>query len=377
MGVLALGFLLVVLAGSVRAQDAATLRLDSLFRPLSGAVPGCALGVVRDGRLLVERAYGMADLEHDVGNDTTTIFEAGSVSKQMTAAAVLLLVERGQLNLDDEARRWLPEIPPFLGRQMTVADLLHHTSGLRDWGAIVALRGWAQGSVAYTNAHVLDLVARQRALNFEPGREFLYSNTNYNLLAVLVQRVSGQTLAEFTRAELFRPLGMDRTSWRDDHTRIVRGRAIAYERRTPEPGPGVTRGDSLGAEHIAMPGDDAYGNNGLLSTVGDLLRWNEELRTGRVLGPRLGRELERQGVLPSGRIIAYAAGLFVSSYRGGPEIWHTGAVGGYRAFLARYPASKLSVAPWGQDMGPGRRAGKPGVFEEVAGSKARRYAPVS
>lgn len=317
---------------AARAQaDSAPAALDRIFaRFASRESPGCALGVARDGRVVLERAYGTADLEHDVANAPTTIFEAGSVSKQFTAAAIVLLAQQGRLSLDDDVRKHVPELPDY-GQRVRLRHMLNHTSGFRDWGVIAALEGWPRGSRTHTHTHVLDIVQRQRALNFPPGSQYLYSNTNYNLLAIIVDRVSGMPFAEFTRRSIFEPLGMRSTQWRDDYTRIVKGRAAAYERE----------GDTL---RLSMPFENVHGNGGLLTTVGDLLRWNANFDSARVGGRALVEELQRRGRLNNGREIAYAAGLFVRTYRGAPEVAHDGATAGYRAYLARYPAQRLSVA---------------------------------
>jgi CubicO group peptidase (beta-lactamase class C family) len=306
-------------------------RVDSIFAEWSApGSPGCACAVSRGGRVLVSRAYGLAELEHEAPNTPETIFEAGSVSKQITAAAVILLAQQGKLSLDDDVRKHVPEVPSY-GAPITLRHLLSHTSGLRDWGTVCEAAGQPRGSRVYTHAHVLDVIARQRALNYAPGAEYLYTNSGYSLLAITVQRVSGQTLAEFTRTQIFEPLGMARTSWRDDFTRVVKGRAQAYGRGR--------EGFSL-----VMPFEHTHGHGGLLTTAGDLLRWNENLETGRVGGPALAAELQRQGVLTSGRRIAYAQGVVVGDYRGFREISHSGATAGYRAFLVRYPEPRVSVA---------------------------------
>lgn len=340
---LAFALLLTALAGApapnalTRAQpgpaspDDPTARVDAVFAPWdSTRSPGCAVGVARDGHPILERAYGMADLEQDRPNTPATIFEAGSVSKQFTAAAVLLLAQEGRLSLDDPIRRYLSEVPDY-GRPITIRHLLTHTSGLRDWGAVAEAAGWPRTTRAHTHAHVLDIVSRQRALNFDPGAHHSYSNTGYNLAAILVSRVSGQPFADFTRARLFDPLGMTHTSWRDDHRRVVRGRATAYV-----PGRGAWR--------ILMPFEDVHGNGGLLTTVGDLLAWNENFVHGRVGGASFVAEQQRRGRLNDRREIEYAAGLYVRTWRGLREVSHSGATAGYRAFLARYPDHRLSVA---------------------------------
>ena len=202
--------------------------VDQVFAKWGPSTPGCAVGVAVDGKPALAKAYGLADLEHDVKNTPDTIFEAGSVSKQFTAAAVLLLAREGKL----VARRSGAQVHARAARTtatpLTIRHMLHHQSGLRDWGSVEGIAGWPRTTREYTHDHVLDIVSRQKALNFTPGTQYSYSNTGFNLAAIIVARVSGMPFAEFTKQRLFTPLGMTHTSWRDDHTRIVKGRAIAY-----------------------------------------------------------------------------------------------------------------------------------------------------
>ena len=310
------------------AQSDPGVRVDSMFAAWNNPQsPGCAVGVAQNGRTLVSRAYGSANLEHDIPNTPETVFEAGSVSKQFTAAAIVVLARQGKLSLDDDVRRHIPEVPDY-GTPITLRHLLNHTSGLRDWGSVMQLAGWPRGTRIYTHAHTLDVVSRQKSLNFTPGTEYSYSNTGYNLLAMVVERVSGVSFAEFSRRELFQPLGMTKTEWRDDFTRTVKGRATAY-----------TWND--GAWRQQMPFENVHGNGGLLTTVGDLLRWNQALDSGTIAGLDT---LQTQGVLSNGRQIAYALGLSVGELRGLREVSHSGATAGYRAYLARYPETGVSVA---------------------------------
>jgi len=307
-----------------------TAQVDTVFARFTSTTPGCAVGVGLDGRPALQRAYGMADLEHDVPNGAGTIFEAGSVSKQFTAAAVLLLARDGKLSLDDAVRKYIPELPDY-GVPLTIRHILTHTSGLRDWGEVAGIAGWPRGRRVHTHAHVLDIVSRQKALNFTPGTDWSYSNTGYNLAAIIVSRVSGQTFADFSRDRLFRPLGMTHTSWRDDYTRIVKGRAVAYD-STPD------------GYHEDMPFENVHGNGGLLTTVGDLLRWNENFVTPAVGDAAFIKEEQAPGRFNDGRAHDYAFGLYVRPWRGVPEVSHSGSTAGYRAFLARYPDQHLSVA---------------------------------
>ena len=317
-------------APALHAQTALELRVDSAFTRYANLdSPGCAVGVAEGGRVVLERAYGMADLERNVPITTATIFEAGSVSKQFTAAAVLLLARDGRLSLDDDVRRWVPEVHDF-GTTITLRHLLHHISGLRDWGSVAGIAGWPRNTRALSHAHVLQIISRLTELNFPPGTEYEYSNTNYNLLAMVVERASGTSFPEFTRARLFEPLGMSKTSWRDDAMRLVPGRALSYGRA------GAGWESARAVENI-------YGNCCLLTTVGDLLTWNAAFDRTR-LGPGLREDQERRGVLSNGRAISYAAGLFVNTYRGQRQVAHSGATAGYRAYAARYPEAGVSVA---------------------------------
>ncbi|HEU5468058.1 MAG TPA: serine hydrolase [Steroidobacteraceae bacterium] len=315
-------------AGAAPSVDESTI--DALFSEWTQDTPGCAVGVAENGRILLEKAYGLADLEHGVPNRPDTIFEAGSVSKQFTAAAVLLLARDGKLALDDPVRKHIPELPDYAA-PVTIRQMLHHTSGLRDWGSIEWIAGWPRGTRVYTHAHVLDILARQQRLNFPPGTHWSYSNSGYNLAVILASRVAGESFAEFTRKQIFEPLGMTRTSWRDDYTRIVKDRAIAYA--------------ATGGRYAQdMPFENVHGNGGLLTTVGDLLRWNANFESLKVGEAEFLRQMQTSGVLGTGGETGYGFGLAVGRYKGLSEIRHSGTTASYRAYLARYPEQRLSVA---------------------------------
>jgi CubicO group peptidase (beta-lactamase class C family) len=277
-------------AGRIAAQaPGASIKpeVDRLFARWTTSTPGCAVGADVKGQPVVRAAYGMADLEHDVPIALDTVFEVGSVSKQFTAAAVLLLARDGKLSLDDKVRTYIPEMPG-VAADITIRQMLNHTAGLRDWGGLAAIEGWPRTSRVHTHAHVLDFVSRQRMLNFEPGTRWSYSNTGYNLAAILVGRVSGVSFADFTKARIFDPLGMKDTSWRDDHTRIVKRRAIAYD-------------ELKGVFSTLMPFENVHGNGGLLTTVGDLLKWNANFTRPVVGDARLVEDMERRTRFNDGR----------------------------------------------------------------------------
>lgn len=308
----------------------AQAQVDTIFNRWTRTTPGCSVGANVKGAPVVRAAYGMADLEHDVPIAVDTIFEAASVSKQFTAAAVVLLARDGKLSLDDPARRYIPELPESAAA-VTIRQMLHHTAGLRDWGYLSNMAGAPRGTRIHTQEFVLDLLSRQRALNFAPGTQWSYSNSGYNLAAILVSRVSGMSFPEFTRTRIFEPLGMKDTSWRDDWTRIVKRRAVGYR-------------DRQGSFAIDLPFENVYGNGGLLTTVDDLLKWNENLDQPVVGGAAFVAELERRAVLDGGRSHEYALGLYVDTYRGVKEVDHSGGGLGYYSHLGRYPEQRVSVA---------------------------------
>jgi CubicO group peptidase (beta-lactamase class C family) len=324
---LALLAVALVLSAQSPAPDA---QVDKVFARWSVTTPGCSVGVNVKGRTVFEKAYGMADLEHGVVNRADTIIEAGSVSKQFTAAAVLLLATEGKLSLDDPARKFLPELPDY-GKPLTIRHMLQHTSGLRDWGEVAGLSGWPRTTRVHTHTHVLDILSRQRSLNFMPGDQWSYSNSGYNLAAIIVSRVSGKAFAEFTKERIFTPLGMTRTSWRDDYTRVVKDRAIAYSERA-------------GEFHTNMPFENVHGNGGLLTTVGDLLRWDQNPVERKVGDEAFVRQQHEEGHLNDGKGHGYAMGLSIREHRGLKEVSHSGSTAGYRAHLIRLPDERVSVA---------------------------------
>ena len=303
-------------------------RIDAAMASLDGGDrPGCAVGAERAGRVALTRAYGMANLEHAVPITAATVFEAGSISKQFTAAAVLLLADEGALDLEEDVRAYVPELPDY-GEKITVDHLLTHTSGLRDWGTLMFFAGWPRGDRVYTNATALEIIFRQPSLNHAPGAWWSYTNSGYVLLAEIVERVSGRSLPELTRERIFEPLGMRSTRWREDYRAVVPDRATAYEA-------------GGGGFVMAMPFEHTYGHAGLLTTVEDLLRWNAALDDGWLPG---GALMQEAGTGADGTALPYGRGLFVGTHRGTPEISHGGTTAGYRGWLARYPDQAVSVA---------------------------------
>ena len=306
------------------------LHIEKIFSRYKSANPGTQLAISRHGTIIFSKAWGMADLEHNVPLTTESITEAGSVSKQFTAAAVLLLEQQGKLSIDDDVRKYIPELPDY-GSTITLRHMMQHKSGLKDWGAVMAIAGWPRSTKTYNNDDALYVVCHQKTLNHKPGDEYLYSNSNYNLFAIIVQRVSGMSLADFTRKNIFEPAGMKHTQWRDNYKRIVVNRAMAYSKIGP-------------AYQTNMPNEYVYGNGGLLTTAEDLLIWNNYYLNGKLGNPSLLTKQLTTSPLNSGIIHRYAAGLFVGKFRGWNYVSHDGATAGYRANLDAFPELGLSIA---------------------------------
>lgn len=285
---------------------------------------------MKDGRILYERGYGLADLDHNVRIAPATVFHVGSRSKQFTAAAILMLVRDGKISLDDPIRKYVPEVPDF-GEPITLRELLHHTSGLRDQWELLGFDGWRVGNDLVTDGDILYLVSRQKELNFPPNADFTYSNTGYTLLAQVVDRVSGHSLREFTTLNLFQPLGMAHTHFRDDHGETVKHIAYGYQERNH-------------TFELSVPNYDTVGATSLLTTVDDLARWDGNFYTARVGGQQVIKQLQEVGKLNDGTPLHYAAGLYTYDYRGLKVVDHGGGDAGYVADMVRFPAQHFSVA---------------------------------
>ncbi len=298
-----------------------TSEIDQLFSWATSETPGCAVAVSQKGEVVVNRAYGLANLERAVPISPSTMFDIGSVQKQFVAAAILLLVEDGHLSLAGDIRQYFPELPDY-GHTITVDHLLTHTSGLRDWTALLQLSSESEDA--------LTMILRQRGLNFAPGEEWFYSNSGYVLLKELVARTTGMPFSEFAHERLFEPLGMATTTYADD-VRDVEDRALAYEK------------EDDGWELNILVGNERGDGGGLLSTASDLLIWNEALTNAR-LGAYVTEKLQEPAKLNNGRELSYARGLFLDEDPASRIVWHTGSAAGYKSMLARLLEQGLSLA---------------------------------
>ena len=324
-----LALCLLVTANSF-AQPEFTDKVDRVFADWNTtSSPGCALAVVKDGHIVYEHGYGMANLELNIAITPQSVFDIGSVSKQITAMAMLLLAQEHKLSLDDDVRKYLPEIPDY-GSTITIRHMLHHTSGLRNYDDLFDLEGIPEADLT-TDRDAMDLIVRQKGVNFRPGEEFLYSDTNYFLMSQIVKRVTGQTLRQFAQDRIFGPLGMTSTHFHDDHTMIVPRRATGY---APHKGGGF---------EMDMSNFEQLGDGSVMTTVEDLAKWDQNFEHPVIGGADAIRQLTRPGTLDNGRPIPYALGLFLDHYRGLNWIHHSGEWVGYRAALSRFPDQHFST----------------------------------
>jgi CubicO group peptidase (beta-lactamase class C family) len=306
-------------------------RVDRIFADYDKvASPGCALGVIRAGSFIYRKGYGMGSLELGVPLSAQSVFYMASVSKQFVGASIVLAAEQGSLSLDDNVRKYIPELSDY-GHPITLRQMLHHTSGFRDFEALLDLSG-GQLSDLHSKEEMLDLIVRQKGLNNIPGDEWIYSNTNYFLLAEVVQRATRKTLAEFAAENIFRPLGMTHTQFYDDHTVVLPGRIPAYD-----------AGIDGNFRVNWSTSFDLVGPGGLMSTVDDLLLWDNNFYGNRLGKGTLLKEMQTRGVLNNGNKTDYALGLELSSYRGLPIVEHSGGLFGYRTAILRFPEQRFTV----------------------------------
>lgn len=319
-------FLNFIFAG---IADDKTDQIDRLFAQWNRVdSPGCSLAIIHNGKIIYKKGYGMANLEQSISISPSTVFYVGSCSKQFTAMSVALLAREKKLSMDDDIRKYIPELPDY-GNLIKVHHLIHHTSGLRDYLTLLEIAGIPFGN--FHKEDVLELIARQKELNFKPGEEYLYSNSGYFLLAILVERVSGKIFRQFAEENIFQPLGMKNSLFLDDYTLIIKNRASGYF----PGGPGKYRN--------FISTFDCVGSGGLYTTVEDLFLWDQNFYHCRVGGKDLIELIQTPGELNSGKKLDYAFGLTVGDYRGLKTVGHGGALGGYRAGMIRFPEQKFSV----------------------------------
>ena len=320
--------LVLVLAMPAQGQDLSS-QIDSLFSKWDRADgPGAAVAVVHKDSLKYEQGYGLANLEYNAAITPETVFMVASVSKQFTAFAIALLVVRGDIALDDNVRTYVPEMHAY-DPPITIRHLVHHTSGLRDEFGLLAMAGYHMDDVI-TKDTILNLLYRQRRLNFEPGSKYTYCNSGYTLMAEIVERVTGQSFREWTTENIFGPLGMDHSHFRDDYTSVIPNRAQGY----------ITIDSTVKNQPLAYA---SVGASGLYTTALDLVRWVKNLKSGQVGGPEVLALIQERGVLNTKDTLDYAFGLSHGVYRGTPRISHSGSHRGFKTHVVRFPSLDLAI----------------------------------
>lgn len=306
--------------------------VDELFAEWNAKdSPGCALSIIQDGEVIYSWGYGMADLEHDVPITPQTVFYIGSVSKQFVAMCMLLLDEQGLIDLDEDVRTYLPELPDY-GYKITSRNLIHHTSGIRDNLTLWELAG---NSILdeIPEAEIFDMICRQEELNFEPGSQYLYSNSCYFLMSIIVKRASGKSLREYADEHIFKPLGMKNTQFGDDNRRIIKNRAFGYQQTAD------------GEIENMILRFDLVGSGGLYSCVEDLYLWDQNFYQNQLgtRGDALIKDMLTNGRYKDGSEVNYAFAVVNGNYKGLATIQHSGALAGYRSFYVQFPERQFSV----------------------------------
>jgi CubicO group peptidase (beta-lactamase class C family) len=314
---------------SQNLPDSIVSKIDSVFKSYTPATPGCAVAIVKNGTVVFQKGYGMANLEYSIPVQPTTTFHIASESKQYVAFCMLLLEKEGKLSLDDDIRKYLDDVPDF-GHKITIRHLIYHTSGLRDQWQLLANAGWQLDDVI-TQEHVTKLVSKQKALNFIPGDEWMYCNTGYTLMAEIVKKVSGLTLRQYAEKNIFQPLGMNHTHFHDNYQELVPGRAYSYNQNVFKK-----------FQHAVLS-YSIVGATSLLTTVLDEVKWLNNFETGTVGGKDLIEKMYEVGMLNNGKKLTYAFGLSIGKYKGWKQIGHGGADAGFRSYACRFPEQNLGV----------------------------------
>lgn len=329
--ILIYGNLIFVLNVTAQINSADQVRIDSLFEQWNNKdSPGAAIGIIENGKLIYTRGYGMADLEHDIPITASSVFYLGSVSKQFVTMCILLLEEQGKLNLDDEIQLYLPDFPKYQA-PLTIRHFIHHTSGVRDNLTLWELAGNDLLDHIDDDA-IYQLIKRQKILNFTPGDKYLYSNSCYFMLAMIVEKASDLPIKEFADKNIFIPLGMKNSHFHDNHYHIIKNRVFSYSRVD-------------GGYNNLIMRFDLVGSGGLYSNINDLFLWDQNFYDNK-LGKRkaqLVQKMHEEGILNSGESSHYAFGIRNGTYRGLKTVSHGGSLAGYRTYLLRFPEQNFSV----------------------------------
>ncbi|MDW3645583.1 MAG: serine hydrolase domain-containing protein [Bacteroidia bacterium] len=330
-------FLLLFLSNSFQllAQNSTSpeieASIDRIFASYQDQA-GCALGIYKEGKIFFQKGYGQANLEKKTPISSRTIFDIASVSKQFTAACIFLLEAEGKLSLEDPIQKHLPQFPVYEGQDIKVKHLLYHSSGLRGYLRLLYAQG-KSWDLPFNNEDGLELMAKQRGLNFDPGDRFSYSNTAYMLLASIVEEASGSSFGQFAKKRIFEPLGMHHTFFREDTALEISDQALAYE----------WQNGAFELEHYQK--NTIVGDGGLHTNIEDFFKWSENFKHARLGGKSFINSMLSLGSLNSGEKTNYAGGLFLGDYQnlpGLPTIGHDGSWAGFRSLFFKFPEQDIA-----------------------------------
>ncbi|MBY0435261.1 MAG: beta-lactamase family protein [Cyclobacteriaceae bacterium] len=342
--------ILCLIGNALHAQPVKLI--DELFQEYANT-PGLVVAIYEKGKISFSKGYGLADLDYNIPITSQTVFDVGSMSKQFTAACIFLLEQQGKLSIDDPIQKFLPEIPAYNGDRVTIRHLVNHTSGLRDYVEIMNYAGIPFGNV-FTESMGLDIMARQKEVNFRPGEKFMYNNGGYMLLAIIVRRTSGMSIGEYAEKNIFGPLGMTHSFILEDPDRIVSNSATGYVKR---------KDGQFARQHFY---NFAIGGDGQVYTsVEDLLKWDNNFYDYKVGGKDLQKRLHERGILNNGDTIAYAGGLFIEKYKGQRVVQHSGSWGGFRSMLYRLPDLHISLVTLANYPGTALPGKVPKIVDEL------------
>jgi CubicO group peptidase (beta-lactamase class C family) len=307
--------------------------IDTIFKQwCKQNVPGGAIGIIKDGELMYSKGYGIADLEHDIKISSTSVFNICSISKEFVSFSLLLLEEQGKLNLDDTVQTYLPDFPEY-DAPVTIRHFINHTSGIRDVKKLIQLKG----KNIFDNLEpeeVYALIKHQKALEFSPGDKFAWSNSDYFILSMIIEKVSGQSLKTFTQEHIFGPLGMKNTLFYDDNTDLIKNRVFSYNKKNAEDG----------FDNVIMR-FHLVGSFGAYSTIEDLFLWDQNFYNNKLGkgGQKIIKNMHEEGLLNNSESSGYAHSVKINNYKGLKTVEHGGSFAGYRSVILRFPDERVSV----------------------------------
>jgi CubicO group peptidase (beta-lactamase class C family) len=307
--------------------------IDNIFKQwCKQNVPGGAIGIIKDGELMYSKGYGIADLEHDIKISSSSVFNICSISKEFVSFSLLLLEEQGKLNLDDTVQTYLPDFPEY-DAPLTIRHFINHTSGIRDVKKLIQLKG----ENIFDNLEpeeVYTLIKHQKALEFSPGDKFAWSNSDYFILSMIIEKVSGQSLKTFTQEHIFGPLGMKNTLFYDDNTDLIKNRVFSYNKKNAEDG----------FDNVIMR-FHLVGSFGAYSTIEDLFLWDQNFYNNKLGkgGQKIIKNMHEEGLLNNGESSGYAHSVMINNYKGLKTVRHAGSFAGYRSVILRFPDERVSV----------------------------------